>query len=130
MVQLCLYQPVLFDSHTICQMIVKEPRWLFRTITLHLVNTCMAHLVNTWPMHICLHLELFLWNEYNLLVIYSPTRTVKSVSRKAHSGEMMFIKLYALCSKSEEEQEALEAKNSELLSNAFQEIFSFPIIFS
>lgn len=42
----------------------------------------------------------------------------------------MFIKLYALCSKSEEEQEALEAENSELLSNAFQEIFYFPIIFS
>ena len=47
----------------------------------------------------------------------------------------MFIKLYALLNKSEQEKEALETGNSELLSDAdymkaFQEIFSFPIIFS
>lgn len=53
----------LFDSQTICQVTLKEPSWLFRTITLYLVNTLMAHLVNTWPMHVCLYLDIFLRNE-------------------------------------------------------------------
>jgi len=70
-----------------------------------------------------------------MLVICSSTRTVKSVSRKAQSGEKMFMKLDALLNKLEQEQETLETGNSELLSDAdymkaFQEMFSFPIVFS
>lgn len=98
----------LLDSHTICQVTIKEPSWFFRTIMLHLVNTHMAHLIDTWPVCICLYLDIFLWSKYNLLVICSSTTTVKSVSRKAQSGDKMFIKLYALLNRSEQVQEALE----------------------
>lgn len=61
------------------------------------------------------------------------TRTVKSASREEQSGEMMLVKFYALLNKAE--QGTLENGNSELLSDAdyikaFQEISSFPIIFS
>ena len=47
----------------------------------------------------------------------------------------MFMKLDALLNKLEQEQETLETGNSELLSDAdymkaFQEMFSFPIVFS
>lgn len=84
-------------------------------------------------MHIYLYLDIFLWNEYYLLVIYSSTRIIKSVSKKAQAGGDV-IKLYMLLNKLQE-QEALETGSSELLSDAdymkaFQEIFSFPIIFS
>lgn len=58
--------------------------------------------------------DIFLWNEYNLLWLYSSTRTVKSASRKAQPGEMVFFKLYALLNKSEG---ILQNQNSELLGD-------------
>lgn len=44
----------LSETNTICQVTIKEPHWLFKTIQLHLVNTYTAQLLNTWPMHTCL----------------------------------------------------------------------------
>lgn len=95
----------------------------------HLHGPSSKHTAHT-DMSISGHISLERMYSVNDLL---STRTVKSASREEQSGEMMLVKFYALLNKAE--QGTLENGNSELLSDAdyikaFQEISSFPIIFS